>query len=136
MRIRYLSYLALGLAAAFLAVATAAFSLSTVVGLSIGIGIAMLVVSAGLAVRYRKDMPTLVVGVCIAAISLWTVLAALFFSKGTVDDLTFASALAIGALTVVGLTAHELEAERAMHSVEVVREGPGEHTPESRPSAA
>jgi hypothetical protein len=135
MSIRYLSYLALGVAAAFLAVATAAFSLSTVVGLSIGIGIAMLVVSAGVAVRYRKDIPTLVVGVCIAAISLWTVLAALFFSKGTVDDLTFASALAIGALTVVGLTAHELEAERAMHSLEV-REGPGEHTAEGRPSAA
>jgi hypothetical protein len=126
MSIRYVSYLALGVAAAFLAVATAAFSLSTVVGLSIGIGIAMLVVSAGLAVRYRKDIPTLVIGVCIAAISLWTVLAALFFSKGTVDDLTFASALAIGALTVVGLTAHELEAERAMRA----------HTPEGRPSAA
>jgi hypothetical protein len=114
MLIRYLSYLALGVAAAFLAVATAAFSNSTVVGLSIGIGIAMLLVSLGIAWRYRKDLPSLVVGACIALISLWTVLAALVFSKGTVDDLTFASAVAIGALTVVGLTAHEVEAERAL----------------------
>jgi hypothetical protein len=54
------------------------------------------------------------VGACAAAISLWTVIAALVFSKGTVDDLSFASAVAIGALAVVGLTAHELEAEHAV----------------------
>jgi hypothetical protein len=114
MRVRYLSYIALGVGAAFLAVATAAFSLSTVKGLSIGLGIAMLVVSIGLAGRYRKDLPSLVVGACAAAISLWTVIAALVFSKGTVDDLSFASAVAIGALAVVGLTAHELEAEHAI----------------------
>jgi hypothetical protein len=121
MRIRYLSYLALGVAAAFLVVATAAFSNSTVAGLSIGIGIAMLVVSSGMAWRYRNDLPSLIVGACIAVISLWTVLAALIFSEATVDDLSFASALAVGALTVVGLTAHEFEVERAL---------------ESRPSAA
>jgi hypothetical protein len=95
-------------------VATAAFSNSTVVGLSIGIGIAMLAVSIGVAWRYRNDLPSLVVGACVALISLWTVLAALIFSKGTVDDLTFASAVAIGALSAVGLTAHEVEAERIL----------------------
>jgi len=116
MRIRYLSYLALGVAAAFLAVATAAFSLSTVVALSIGVGIGMLAVSVNIAIRDRRDLPSLVVATCIAAVSAWTILAALVFSKGTVDDLTFASALAIGALTVVGLTAHELEAERTLES--------------------
>jgi len=118
MRIRYLSYLALGVAAAFLAVATAAFSLSTVVGLSIGVGIAMLAVTVNIAIRNRDDLPSLVIGVCIAAVSAWTILAALVFSKGTVDDLSFASALAIGALSVVGLTAHELDAERTVHSLE------------------
>jgi hypothetical protein len=35
-----------------------------------------------------------------------------------VDDLTFASALAVGALAAIGLTAHELSAERVVHSVE------------------
>jgi hypothetical protein len=116
MRIRYVSYLSLGIGAAFLAVASAAFSNSTVVGLGIGVGIAMLIVSAAVAVRYRKDMPSLVSSACIAAVSVWTVVASLVFSEGTVDDLVFASALAIGALTVVGLTAHELEAERGVHS--------------------
>jgi FtsH-binding integral membrane protein len=134
MRIRYLSYLSLGVAAAFLAVATAAFPLSTVTALSFGMGIAMLVLSLGVAARYRKDVPSLVVSAGIAAVSLWTVVSSLVFSQGTVDDLAFASALAIGALSVVGLTAHELGAERVVHSLEV-REGKSEHAPEGRPSA-
>jgi FtsH-binding integral membrane protein len=124
MRIRYLSYLALGVAAAFLAVASAAFSDATVTGLALGLGIAMLAVSAAIAVRYRKDLPSLAVGGGIAAVSAWTIVASLAFSNATVDDLAFASALAIGALSAVGLTAHELDAERIVHS----REG--------RPSAA
>lgn len=135
MSIRYLSYLALGVAAAFLAVATAAFSLSTVVALSFGMGIAMLAVSVNIAIRNREDLPSLAVGTCIAAISIWTIVSALVFSKGTVDDLAFASALAIGALSAVGLSVHELQAERAMHSLEV-REPRSDHTPEGRPSAA
>ena len=72
MRIRYLSYLSLGVAAAFLVVATVAFKASTVVALSFGMGIGMLAVSAGLAIRFRKDMPTLVIGTAIAALSAWT----------------------------------------------------------------
>jgi hypothetical protein len=135
MRIRYLSYLSLGVAAAFLAVASAAFSDATVMGLALGIGIAMLIVSAAIAIRYRKDLPSLVVGAASAAVSLWTVVASLVFSNATVDDLAFASAIAIGALSVVGLTAHELGAERVVHSLEV-REAGSQHTPEGRPSAA
>jgi hypothetical protein len=118
MRTRYLSYLSLGVASAFLVVATVAFNASTVVALSFGMGIGMLVVSAGLAIRYRDDVPTLVIGACIAAVSAWTVLSSLVFSKGSVDDLAYASALAIGALSVIGLTAHELGAERVVHSGE------------------
>ena len=64
MRIRYLSFIALGLAAAFLVVATAVYPLSTVVELTLGIGIAMLVVSLGIAARYREDKPSFLVGVC------------------------------------------------------------------------
>jgi hypothetical protein len=119
MRIRYLSYLSLGVMAAFLVVATVAFEASTVVALSFAVGIGMLVVAAGLAIRDRKDPATLVIGTCIAVVSAWTVLASVVFSQATVDDLTYASALAIGALAVAGLTAHELSAERVVHSLEV-----------------
>jgi hypothetical protein len=135
MRIRYVSYLTLGVVAAFLVVATFAFDASTVVALAFGLGIAMLVVSVGLAVRYRGDLPSLVIGAAIAVVSAWTILASLVFSNGTVDDLAFASAIAIGALSVLGLTAHELGAEHVVHSLEV-RERKSESAPGGQSLAA
>jgi hypothetical protein len=119
MRIRYASYLSLAIAAAFLIFATAAFSLSTVAALALGIGIGMLAVSLGVAALYRKDPASLVIGSAIALVSAWTVVASQVFSESTVNDLTFASALAVGVLAIAGLTAHELGAERVVHSLEV-----------------
>jgi hypothetical protein len=135
MRIRYLSYLTLGVVAAFLVVATYAFDASTVVDLAFGLGIVMLAVSAGIAVRYREDLPSLVIGAGIAVVSAWTILASLVFSNGTVDDLAFASAIAIGVLSALGLTAHELSAEHVVHSLEV-RERKSESTPGGQQLAA
>jgi hypothetical protein len=135
MRIRYISYLSLGVAAAFLVVATYAFSLSTIAALSIGVGVAMLAVSLGVAVRYRNDLPSLAVSGAIAAVSAWTIVASQVFAQSTVDDLTFASALAVGALAAIGLTAHELDTERVVHKLEV-HEGQGERSPKRERIAA
>ena len=118
MRIRYLSYLSLAVGAAFLVLATAAFPHSTVVWLAFGVGIAMLVVSLGI-VRYREHTPF---------VGCWSfdrggpLVASQAYAPGTVDNITFASALVIGALTLVGLTAHELSAERVVHSLAVLPE--------------
>jgi hypothetical protein len=135
MRIRYISYLSLGVAAAFLVVATYAFSLSTIVALSLGLGIAMLAVSLGVAARYRSDLSTLVVSGAIAAVSAWMIVSSQVFAQSTVDDLTFASALAVGALAAIGLTAHELDTERVVHKLEV-HEGQGERTEKGERIAA
>jgi hypothetical protein len=135
MRIRYISYLSLGVAAAFLVVATYAFSLSTIAALSIGVGVAMLAVSLSVAVRYRNDLPSLAVSGAIAAVSAWTIVASQVFAQSTVDDLTFASALAVGALAAIGLTAHELDTERVVHKLEV-HEGQGERSPKRERIAA
>jgi hypothetical protein len=135
MRIRYISYLSLGVAAAFLVVATYAFSLSTIAALSIGVGVAMLAVSLGVTVRYRNDLPSLAVSGAIAAVSAWTIVASQVFAQSTVDDLTFASALAVGALAAIGLTAHELDTERVVHKLEV-HEGQGERSPKRERIAA
>jgi hypothetical protein len=133
MRIRYASYLSLGVAAAFLVFATAAFSLSTVAALALGIGIGMLAVSLGVVALYRHDIASLVISGAIAVISAWTVVASQVFSKSTVDDLAFASAVAVGVLAIAGLTAHELRAERVVHSLEVHE---GEREGDRRPVAA
>jgi hypothetical protein len=135
MRIRYASYLSIGVAAAFLIFATAAFSLSTVAALALGVGIGMLAVSLGVAALYRHDPTSPAVSGAIAAVSAWTVVASQVFSRSTVDDLTFASAIAVGVLAIAGLTAHELRAERVVHSLEV-REGQGEREADRRPVAA
>jgi hypothetical protein len=118
MLIRYLYYVALALASAFLVLATAAFSFSTVADLTLGLGIAMLVVSLAIAALYQRPIATFVVSLCVAAVSVWMIIASQAFSAATVDDITFVSALVVGALTLIGLTAHELSAERAVHAIE------------------
>jgi hypothetical protein len=134
MRIRYLSYIALGVAAAFLVVATAVFPLSTVVELSLGIGVAMLVVSLFIAERFRDDVPSVLLGLAGAAASAWMIVESQIYSASTVDDVTFASALAIAAIALIGLTAHELSAERVVHRLDVRSREP-EPVNGPRPSA-
>ena len=119
MRIRYLYYIALAIAAGFLAVASAGFPLSTVVNLTLGVGIATLVVSLGIAAFYRESLPALVVAAASAVVSAWMIVASQVYAPTTVDNITFASALVLGALALIGLTAHELGAERVVRSVEV-----------------
>jgi hypothetical protein len=119
MRIRYLSYILLGVMAAFLVVATTVFPLPTVEAIALGVGIGMLVVSLRIADRFYGDITSLVIGSAAALVSAWIVLSTQVFSLPTVDDVTFYSAIATGVLALAGLTAHELRAERVVHSLEV-----------------
>jgi hypothetical protein len=135
MRVRYISFLSLGVAAAFLIVATYAFSLSAVATLSLGVGVGMLAVSLGLAYRYRKDLPSLAAGGAIAVVSAWMIVSSQTFAQATVDNLTFASAIAVGALAAIGLTANELDTERVVHNLEV-HEGQGERVQKGERIAA
>lgn len=114
---RYLSWLAVGIAAAFLVVASAAFSLSATTALAFAISIGTLIASAGIAYLDRRSVATAYTAVLVALISAWTIVASLVFSQATVQHLALASSLAIAGLTVVGLTAHELSLERAVSSV-------------------
>jgi hypothetical protein len=111
---RFLSWLVTGVAAAFLVIATIAFSLPTVAWLAFGIGIGTLIASAGVSYAYRKDVATLATGLVTAIVSAWTIVASLVFSQPTVQNLAFASGLALAALAAVGITEHELTLERAV----------------------
>ena len=133
MRTRYFSYLALVVAAAFLVVATLAFSTPTVVTLALGMGVAMLAVSLEVIARYRNDTPSIAIGALTAAASAWLVVSSQVFSAAVAVDLTRALALAVGALAIVGLTIHELATERVVHRLEVHQgQGEGSRTPEPR----
>lgn len=114
---RYFSWLAVGVAAAFLVVATAAFSLSSIAWLATAISIGVLVVTAASAYLDRSHVAALATRVPIAVISIWTIVASRVFSESTVQNLALASSLAITGLAIVGLTEHELSEERAVESV-------------------
>jgi len=113
---RFLSWLAIGVASAFLVVATAAFSLPAITALAFAISIGTLVVASAIAYHARAGVASLYTAVLIAVISAWTIVASLVFSQSTVQHLALASSLAIGALAVVGLTAHEVSLEHAAQS--------------------
>ena len=114
---RFLSWLAIAAAAAFLVVVSVSFSLTTIGTLAFAISIGTLVVSAGIAVFDRRYVPSLVTAVVVAIISAWTIVASLIFSQSTVQNLALGASLAISGLAVVGLTAHEVSHERAAQSV-------------------
>jgi hypothetical protein len=127
MRIRFISWVALAVAAAFLVVASTAFALPDIVELALGVGIGMLVVSLGIASRHRENVPTLITSLSVAVVSAWMIVASQVFSQATVQNVTLASSLAIAALALTGLTINELSSERVVHSFEV---GTGRREPE------
>jgi hypothetical protein len=117
---RYISWLTIGLAAAFLVVASSAFtSLAAIAALAFGISIGTFVVSAGIAYRYRDHVATLATAVVTAVVSAWTIVASVVFSQPTVQNLALASSLALAGLALVGLTINELSSEHVTHSFEV-----------------
>jgi hypothetical protein len=138
MRIRFLSWLGLGIAAAFLVVASTAFAVFDIANLALGVGIGTLVVSLFIAYRYRDHVPSVVTGAASAIVSAWTIVASQVFSLQEVQNLTLASGLALGALAVIGLTANELSSERVVHSLTVqgARNGGASHPAESTRMAA
>lgn len=114
---RFLSWLAIGIAAAFLVVASVAFSPAATASLAFAISIGTLIVSAGVGYSGRNSVASVYTAVLIVLVSAWTIVASLVFSQSTVQHLALASSLAISGLTLVGLTTHEVEHEQAVHSV-------------------
>jgi hypothetical protein len=111
LRIRYLGFLAIAIAAAFLVVGTAAYSLETIDSLVLGVGIGTLAVSLAIAFRFR-DLPSLSTALGIAVVSAWAIVSSQLFAPSTVHDLGLAEALAIGGLAIIGLTANQLAVEQ------------------------
>jgi hypothetical protein len=116
---RFVSWLALAVAAAFLVVASTSSAVGSITWLAFAVSIGTLLVSSAIALNSRGHAASGVVAGVIAAISAWTIVASLVFSESTVQHLALASSLAIGGLTLVGLTADEAGLERAAKSGDV-----------------
>jgi hypothetical protein len=120
MRIRFAYNMLLTVIAGFLVVATQAFLPVTVAWLSFAIGVAAVLLGAG-AITLRTGMIQRILGGAALAVGAWTVVMSLAFAPTTVVWLGFASALALVALGITGLVAHELKTERVVHSLAVER---------------
>lgn len=107
--LRFSSWLVVGIAGAFLVVATASFSAVVTKRLALGISIGTLIVSAGIAYRYRGDVVSLALSLATVVVSAWTIVASVIFAQTTVQTLALASSLAISGLAIAGLTTHEIE---------------------------
>ncbi len=118
MLIRFTSWLAIAVAAAFLVVAQAAFPAHTTMWLAFAIAIGALVVSTGLVVGYRKHLPTVATAGVTAVLSVWMIVSSLVFSLSTVVNLSLAGGLALGGLALIGLTINELASEHVVHTLE------------------
>ena len=119
MRTRYLTNIVLALLGGFLVVVSQAFSASTLTWLMLGVGALALAISVpGLPIRSR-GLPQRGMDVIVSVLGAWTIIAGLVFAGAAVTWLGFASGIAIVAMAVIGLTAHELSTERVVHSFEV-----------------
>jgi hypothetical protein len=115
---RYLSNLAIIVAAGFLVVVTQAFAAPAVAWLTFGIAMGVTAVSLYM-VASAKGITQLAIGGVGAALGAWTIVASLVFAPTTVLWLGFASAIAYVGLGLIGLTIHELTTERVVHSLGV-----------------
>jgi hypothetical protein len=118
MNIRYPYNIGLALVAGFLVVATQAFAPTTVACLTFAIVTGATLAALG-SIPARVGLFQRAPSGVTAVVGAWTIVATLVFAPTTVVWLGFASAVALLALAVAGLTAHELSTERVVHSIEV-----------------
>ncbi len=115
--IRFGSYMVTALVAGFIVVATQAFSPSTAGWLAFAAGIFFIVTAAGQFIWTTVVHRLLQLGT--ALLGALMVIESLLATGTSVQWLSFAGAAAVVALSLIGLTIHELSTERVVHSLEV-----------------
>lgn len=112
------------LAAAFLVVASMAWSAGVAGWTAFGASTGITVIAAASAVLSRRNAIKLGHGL-VGLVALWSLVAALAFSGTALTWLVFADAIAVGVLALADLTAHEVTTENVVHQL-VVHEEAGE----------
>jgi hypothetical protein len=105
-------------AGAFLTVAAMAWSPGTAGWTAFGVSTGITVIAAVSAALAKKGSHRLGHGL-IGVTGLWSLVAALAFSGTALTWLVFADAIAVGALALADLAAHEATTERIVHQLEV-----------------
>jgi len=127
MRMHFISRLALLLVAGFLVVASQVWTGDTLQWLFVAGGAVMLLAAAADAIR--DDAGQRALDALIAVLGAWTVIEAFAFEGTNLKWWSFASAVALAALSVIGLVAHEYRTERVVHELSVTGERQRTQTP-------
>ena len=102
----------------FLAVSSMAFSADLAGWLGFGVSTGF-VVLGGLGAAFARRTGQKAGHGLLAVVALWSLIAALVFSGTALTWLVFADALALVAVALGDLTAHELTTERVVHQLDV-----------------
>jgi hypothetical protein len=106
------------LAAAFLVVASMAWTVGVASWTAFGVSAGLTVLAAASAVLTRRTAVKAGHGL-VALAALWSLVAALVFSGTVLTWLVFADAIAVGVVALADLIAHEATTERVVHQLEV-----------------
>ena len=117
MRTHFISRLALLLTAGFLVVASQVWTGDTLQWLFVAGGAVMILVAAADAVREHVGQRAL--DGLIALLGAWTIVQAFIFDGTDLKWWSFASGVALAALSTIGLIAHESNTERVVHELSV-----------------
>jgi hypothetical protein len=121
MRTHFISRLALLLIAGVLVVASQVWTGGTLQWLFVAGGIVMILAAAADSVRDNAGQRAL--DGLIALLGAWTIVEAFLFEGANLKWWSFASAVALAILSVVGLIAHESNTERVVHELSVTTGG-------------
>ena len=108
-------------AAAFLTVASMAWSSGVAGWTAFGVSTGIAVLAVASAAATRKTSLRVGHGL-LGLVALWSLVAALAFSGTALTWLVFADAIAVGVLALADLTAHEATTEKVVHQL-VVHDG-------------
>jgi len=115
--LRFGSYIVTALVAGFIVVVTQAFSSSTVGWLAFAAGIFFIVMAGSQFIW--MTLPHRLIQLATGILGVLIVIESLVATDTTVQWLSFAGAVAVVALSLIGLTIHELSTERVVHSFEI-----------------
>ena len=119
---------------ALLAVSAMTFSAPVIGWLAFGVSTGLTVIAVASAVATRR--PGQQIGhSLLAAVGLWSLVAALTFSGVALTWLVFADAIALGVLALADLAVHEVTTESVVHRLEVTESHTAGDVPAGRMAA-
>jgi hypothetical protein len=117
---RFISNVVLGLAGVIVVVASQAFASGVTGWVMFGVSLGALALLPLVQLDRARGGVQGALDLATGSIALWSAVASVVFTGGTLTWLSFGEAIGFACLALLGLVAHELKTERVVHSFEAV----------------